>query len=263
MRFRKMNPNDIPQLKALWKQGFGDSDEDIQKFFNTVWPNAGGFCADEEGKLLAMVFALPVTLAAAGETKKAVYLYALTTHERHRRQGICKKLLAYAEKELKKKYVSCMLLVPASDQLAAYYEGLGFTQTPSVQLMDMQEQKPAGEAQEISAQAYAGLRETILFEIPHVQYDKTLLDYEACHYKFYQLQIANSFGCAAVCAKDGGCVVDELLPDAAFLPALATAVPADRWYVKCPGQTNAFAMVKWLEEEDPAYSPVYLAFSFD
>ena len=263
MRFRKMNPNDIPQLKALWKEGFGDSEEEINAFFEKVWPNAGGFCAEENDRIVSMVFALPVTLSLAGETKKAVYLYAVTTQEKFRRQGICKKLLAFAEKELKKKYVSCMLLVPEDDHLAAYYEGLGFSQTPSVQLLDLQEQKQAGEAAEISAQAYAGLRETILFDVPHVQYDKMLLSYEAAHYKFYQLQIANSFGCAAVCAKEGGCVVDELLPDAAFLPALATVIPADRWYVKCPGQTHVFSMMKWLEEEDPVYASAYLAFSFD
>lgn len=263
MRFRKLNPADIPQLKTLWKQGFGDSDEEIDRFFTTVWPNAGGFCAEENGAVISMVFSLPVALALADETKKAVYLYAVTTQEKYRRQGVCKKLLSYAEKELKKKNVACMLLVPEDDHLAAYYESLGFTQTPSVQLMDMQEQKPVGSALEISAQAYAGLRETILFDMPHVQYDKVLLSYEAGHYKFYQLQIANSFGCAAVCAKDGGCVVDELLPDAAFLPALATVISTDRWYVKCPGQTHVFAMMKWLEEEDPVYSSAYLAFSFD
>lgn len=263
MRFRKLNQNDVPQLKALWKEGFGDSAEQINLFFEKVWPNAGGFCAEENDKVVSMVFTLPVFLALAGETKKAVYLYAVTTQEKFRRQGLCKKLLAFAEKELRKKYVCCMLLVPEDDHLAAYYEGLGFTQTPSVQLLDLQEQKQAGQAMEISAQAYAGLRETLLIDVPHVQYDRKLLDYEAARCKFYQLQIANSFGCAAVCTADGGCVVDELLPDAAFLPALATVVSADRWYVKCPGQTHVFAMMKWLEEEDPVYDAAYLGFSFD
>lgn len=50
----------------------------------------------------------------------------MTTHPDFRRRGICAKLLAYAEKELKKRYFDCLTLVPATDALRAYYETLGF-----------------------------------------------------------------------------------------------------------------------------------------
>lgn len=57
---------------------------------------------------------------------RSAYLYAVTTHPDFRRRGICAKLLAYAEKELKKRYFDCLTLVPATDALRAYYETLGF-----------------------------------------------------------------------------------------------------------------------------------------
>ena len=57
MRTRKTGPDDIPALKALWKQAFGDTDAEIDSFFKTVYPEATGFCAEEDGAVIAMLFA--------------------------------------------------------------------------------------------------------------------------------------------------------------------------------------------------------------
>ena len=35
MRLRKTNPGDLPQLKALWALGFGDTEQEIEAFFET------------------------------------------------------------------------------------------------------------------------------------------------------------------------------------------------------------------------------------
>ena len=32
MRLRKTNPGDLPQLKALWALGFGDTEQEIEAF---------------------------------------------------------------------------------------------------------------------------------------------------------------------------------------------------------------------------------------
>ena len=67
MRTRKTGPDDIPALKALWKQAFGDTDAEIDSFFKTVYPEATGFCAEEDGAVIAMLFALPLALAHGGK----------------------------------------------------------------------------------------------------------------------------------------------------------------------------------------------------
>jgi len=36
MRLRKTNPGDLPQLKALWALGFGDTEQEIEAFFDYV-----------------------------------------------------------------------------------------------------------------------------------------------------------------------------------------------------------------------------------
>ena len=126
MRLRKTNPGDLPQLKALWALGFGDTEREIEAFFAISYPTATGFCAEDGGRLIAAAYALPQELAWGEKSCRAAYLYAVTTHPDCRRQGVCAKLLAYAEKELKKRYFDGLTLVPATDALRAYYASLGF-----------------------------------------------------------------------------------------------------------------------------------------
>ena len=57
MRFRKTNPGDLPQLKSLWALGFGDTEQEIEAFFAISYPTATGFCAEEDGKVIAAAYA--------------------------------------------------------------------------------------------------------------------------------------------------------------------------------------------------------------
>ena len=174
MRLRKTNLDDLPQLKALWALGFGDTEQEIEAFFAISYPAATGFCAEEDGRLIAAAYALPQELAWGERTAKAAYLYAVTTHPDFRKQGVCRKLLAFAEKELKKRYFDCLILVPATDALRAYYETMGFCTQKSDFLDDGPAPEARGVCEELTPVDYAGLRETILYDTPHVRY--TLAD---------------------------------------------------------------------------------------
>ena len=54
MRLRKTNPGDLPQLKALWALGFGDTEQEIEAFFAISYPTATGFCAEKDGKVITI-----------------------------------------------------------------------------------------------------------------------------------------------------------------------------------------------------------------
>ena len=96
MRTRKTTPADIPALKAIWNEAFAeDSRQDIDEFFETLYPNATGFCAeDETGCVCAMLFALPQTIVKGEKQLKAAYLYAVATKKEHRGQGYCRAVMA-------------------------------------------------------------------------------------------------------------------------------------------------------------------------
>ncbi|MFQ8766003.1 MAG: GNAT family N-acetyltransferase [Oscillospiraceae bacterium] len=101
MRTRKTTPADIPALKAIWDEAFAeDARQDIDEFFETLYPNATGFCAeDETGCVCAMLFALPQTIVKGEKQLKAAYLYAVATKKACRgkgyrlqsRDGVCRK----------------------------------------------------------------------------------------------------------------------------------------------------------------------------
>ena len=260
MRTRKTGPDDVPALKALWKQAFGDTDAEINSFFTTVYPEATGFCAEEDGAVVAMLFALPLTLAHGEETQKAAYLYAVATDEAFRGRGVCRALMEFAEKTLRKRYVSCLLLVPETEQLAAYYETMGYTRQDSCTAQTLRADAPQGAAAVVTPQEYAGLRETLLFDVAHARYSKAQLDYAAEDLDFYRLEHGYALGCAAVRRAEQR--VEELLPDARMLPALAAALGAGSYPVKLPGRGTMGCMAKWLDE-DKKTAPIWLAFDFD
>ena len=117
-------------------------------------------------------------------------------------------------------------------------------------------------------QDYAGLRETALWDIAHVRYDKAQLEYAMAGGKFYCLMAGYAMGCAAV--KDGKdgvqAVVCELLPGAEALGALAEKRGAGKYetFSSLPGEDGeTWCMLKWLGRAYPELEPVYMGFSLE
>lgn len=258
MRFVKTYEADIPALSRLWAQTFGDTEAEIGRFFQTLFPHVSGFAAKDGETLCAMCFALPQQLVRGEETFCAAYLYAAAVDAQYRGQGLCRKLLAFAEKELKKRNVACLLLVPADDGLAKMYEKLGFSGAfPETVRADTP--PAAGQAQKLDRISYAGLRETLLWDVAHVRYPKPQLDYLAQEYEFYALRLGAASGCAAVRRKEAGRArVEELLPERGLLSALVGALGEDAPLLP----ELPHVMCRWLMAEPTGFSSVYLAFDF-
>ena len=96
--------------------------------------------------------------------------------------------------------------------------------------------------------------------MPHTRYSKAQLDYAAEDLDFYRLEQGYALGCAAV--RRAGPVVEELLPDARMLPALAAALGTGQYPVRTPGHGTMNCMAKWLDAEKQT-APIWLAFDFD
>lgn len=258
MRYQKTHADDISELTRLWKQAFGDTDAEIARFFRDLFPAATGFAARDGEKIAAMCFALPQQLSCEETALSGAYLYAVATDEAYRGQGLCRALLAFAEKELKKRGTDAVLLVPADEGLAAMYEKLGYSGPARVR-KPLQANQALGAAEAVSPVEYAGLRETLLWDVPHVRYTKQLLEYEAGDAELYALRLGAMPGCAAAVRQDDGTIrVDELLPDARFLPALAQVFGTGTYLLP----QEPYAMCKWLTEKPTRWEKLYLAFDF-
>lgn len=261
MRCRKTAPDDIAQLKTLWKRGFGDTDAEIDRFFASAYPRCTSFAAEDGGALCAALYALPQTLIAPGRREKAAYLYAVTTAEESRGRGVCRTLMAYAEKQLQEQRFACTLLVPGEASLFRFYEALGYRAQCAHALQTLAPPDARGEARRVEPAAYDKLREALLGSLPHVRYDANDLAYSGA--QFYALTLGGRAGCAAVYHAPGGACVCELLPDAGMLPALCGALPQTPVRCRAPGGAQPFAMLKWLGQPQPELEPVYLAFAFE
>lgn len=262
MRCRRTGNGDLSQLKALWKQGFGDTDAQIDRFFEQAYPHCIGFAAEENGRLCAALYALPQTLCRNEQPQKMAYLYAVTTAPELRGRGICRTLMAYAEKTLRKQWFCCTMLVPGESSLFGFYESLGYHAQHAHTIRKLP-QPPVccGQAQRLELQSYAGLRETLLSDRAHVRYDAHWLAYAGA--AFYALTLNGQLGCAAVLQQESGSCVYEILPGVQMLPALSNVLEQKPLLVRAPGDTEAFSMLKWLDAPQHTAPPVYLSFAFE
>lgn len=232
MVYRRTDVSDIPQLRALFHDAFGDSEEDLNAFFAEIYPECDAFGAFDGEKLAAMVYCLRQVLVPA--QKKAAYFYAVATAEDYRGQGICRELLSFAEQSLKKQGVSCLILACETEELAQMYRKMGFSGAPLAY-----EMPPRAAMQKIDALTYGGMRETLLADAAHVRYSSAQLRFAERGAEFFSLE---GFGCASVrtCA-DGTRKIIE-------------------WLEAGKAPNAAPFMVKKLE--DGVQTP-YCAFAFD
>ncbi len=106
---------------SLWSKCFGDSKEYIEFFLDNCpdYKTLGYF---NNSNLISMLFLLQGEVCSF----KCKYLYAACTDENFRKQGIMEKLIRFAERYCKDKYLDGIFLVPASEQLYSYYSKFGF-----------------------------------------------------------------------------------------------------------------------------------------
>lgn len=118
---------DIPSLKKLWQEAFGDEEKFVDSFFERVFCPSYALCAEKEGQAVAVLYMLPCEIAdREGNKENACYFYALATKQEYRRQGIMGELIETAKREREEEGCRFFFLIPASDKLADYYAGFGF-----------------------------------------------------------------------------------------------------------------------------------------
>lgn len=264
-------PADIPALKRLWKQAFGDDDACIDAFFRTLYRPEQVLTVRADRQLLAMAAWLPETVCHARRGWPAAYLYAVATDAAVRGRGHCGRLLAYAEGFLAARGVRALLLVPGAPSLRQFYRRHGYRDYTTVDTAVLDAVPAAGQAEPISAPAYLELREQLLSQQSYVSCPVPVLTFQEALARQYggglfRLTQGETEGCACA-ARDaaGDAVVYELLwpGDRAEGASLAAAaVGAARCRVRAPGDGAPFAMARWLGPA-PDCPPPYLGIALD
>ncbi len=241
------------ELRALWQEAFGDSDEFLDTFFRTAFSYDRCRTLTVNGELAAVLYWFDCTLCG----EKIAYIYAVATAKKHQRKGLCRTLTENTHEHLKALGYSGAILVPASDRLFEFYERLGYKTCSYIEEFECTACDTAIDIQKIRLQEYALLRRTFLPETGVIQENENL-DFLKTQAEFFK---GDGFLLAARNTGDTLYGV-ELLGNTQATPEITAAFGCKSGKFRTLGGTRPFAMYHSLNGKDIPY-PIHFGFVFD
>ena len=242
----------IPGLRALWKEAFGDTDLFLDAFFATGFCPRRCRCITDGDHVLAALYWFGVI---CGEQRLA-YLYAVATAASHRGRGLFTLLLADTKRVLTEAGFDGILLVPESDELGRMYEKFGFFACASNRSFTADAGDTPIPVREIGPTEFAKLRRELLPEKSVLQ-EGEMLEFLAAQCHFW----AGENWLAAGQIYDGRLACMELLGDAKAAAGLLRALDVHSGTFRMPGGERPFAWL--LPLHDGCVRPAYFAFALD
>lgn len=238
---RSWKPDDLPQLKALWRIAFGDSDEYIDSFHEAFLRGDACVVAEADGAVVSAMYAVHGIrlFPYRKNVLSAGYAYALATLPDYRGRGIGSAVYrAVCEKILETSDAACVL--PAEESLYPFYEkdtgasAFGGIREGRITKADLTGISAPMMAR-VPAWQYAGMREWILGGMPHAVFPDEQYDFmEASGTEFFMME----GGVAAAETDNGVCRILELLaPGVDRMTAVAGVArwcPAREYVVRTP-----------------------------
>ena len=171
---------DIPCLRQLWQQAFGDSDAFLDKFFRVGFSFDRCRCIRQEREIAAALYWFDCTW----NSKKVAYIYAVATDKAHRGKGLCRRLLEDTHAHLRAGGYAGAVLVPGSEALAGMYAKFGYRAFCPIKRASGQIPE---KATQIPAAKYAALRQSFL-DKNTVFHGAAALNFFATYGAFFQTE---------------------------------------------------------------------------
>lgn len=241
----------IPGLRRLWQEAFGDDDAFLDSFFRTAFSPKrcrGIFSEDTAAAALYWFDCL-------WNGRPVAYIYAVATAKAYRGQGLCRTLMEDTHRLLKESGYQVAVLVPGSESLFQLYQGMGYRSMPGIREFSCEASLAPAPVRKISKEEYAALRRQLLPPGSILQ--------EGENISFLQEQLTlwageNALFCAR--EEDGFLTVPELLGDAAPEDILA-ALGCKKGTFRAPNGQRPFAMYRSLTADTQI--PQYFGLAFD
>lgn len=253
MIFKSPGQEQIPLLRCLWKQAFGDTEEYLDAFFGTAFLPERSLCAFDGEVLTGMLFWFDVSC----EERKMAYLYAVATAPEYRGRGVCRQLMTRTQELLRARGYAGAMLVPVTDALRQMYASFGYSDCTGISETFCAAGTVPAPLHRIDTAEYARLRRQLLPAGGVVQEKENLALLET-QVKFYR---GADFLLAARHMEEGALFGTELLGNAAAAPGILLALGCPRGTFRTPGNKIPYAM--FLPLEEGAQAPRYFGFSFD
>lgn len=250
--FRFANTTDIPALRVLWKEAFGDEDTFLDSYFSSAFDTSRCRIALVEDKLAAALYWFDCTING----QNCAYIYAVATAKDYRGNGACHMLLSDTHALLKEKGYHSAILVPGSEKLILLYEGAEYETCTKISEIKCSAEDMNLSIYEISKDEYASLRPNFLPKNSVLQ-EKENLSFLATQAKFFKgenfLLVAN--------IENENLFGIELLGDTSVAAGILHSLGCKDGTFRTPGKDISFAMFHALK--DDAVEPEYFGFAFD
>lgn len=243
---------DIPALRQLWQEAFGDDDTFLDKFFATGYSENRCRVVMQEGQAAAVLY----WFDCQWESKKLAYLYAVATAKAFQGQGLCRRLMTDTHRLLAEQGYAGAVLVPGSAHLFQMYGKMGYTTATTIREFTREAESEVFPLAKISAEEYARQRKAMLPAGGIVQ--------EGAGLAFLETYAAFYAGndCLLCGIQDGQeLIVPEFLGDDTHIPGILRYLNCKTGTFRTPGAGKPFAMYRSLTG-DPAI-PTYFAHAFD
>lgn len=243
---------DVPRLRELWQQAFGDTDDFLNDFFSLAFSPNRCRCVWEQDRLAGMLY----WFDCAYSGQKMAYLYAVATDKACQNRGLCRVLMENTHRHLAQSGYHSAILVPGSETLFRFYEKLGYRTATRIREFTCRAGDEPTPLRQISQEEYAALRRQRLPQGGIVQEDSALALLEA------QSGFYAGDGLLLVAAQDGSKVVcSELLGPPEAVPGVLAALGAEVGTFRTPGSEKPFAM--YLPLSPDAQKPAYFGLALD
>lgn len=251
MNIDRPSPELTQQLRALWKEAFGDSDAFLDVFFALGYAPERCRCTAVAGSVEAALYWFDVF---CGDQKFA-YLYAVATASESRGKGLCRALMEDTATALKEAGYHGALLVPQDEGLRRMYARMGYLPAAPVDEFFCAAGESPIPIEEISPEEYAALRTGFLPE-GSAELGSAGLAFLGTLARFYRAPGL----LAAVSREEEHLRILEYLGDRAAAPGLVTALGRTEATLRAPGGIP-FAMYRPLTTD--CKKPGYFPFAFD
>ena len=253
MTINSPTPAQVPQLRSLWQEAFGDTEEFLDIFQAKAMSADRCRCVTVDGEVAAALYWFDCLHMG----KRIAYLYAVATAKKHRGKGLCHALMENTHQWLREHDYAGAILVPQSEDLFRFYGKMGYETCSQVKEFVCGPVLDLCTLHRIDRDAYGKLRRQLLPAGGVIQ-EQENLDFLEAQAQFYA---GTGFVLAAYREKDVLRGI-ELLGDTMAAPAIVGALGCTQGKFRCPGPGTPFAMYRPLGDSTlPA--PAYFGLAFD
>lgn len=244
--------HEIPALRQLWQEAFGDDDAFLDKFFFTGYSEDRCRVIMAEGKAAAALY----WFDCIWEEKKLAYLYAVATAKAFQGQGLCRFLLEDTHRLLAAQGYAGAVLCPGNECLFGMYEKLGYRVMSSIQEFTREASKERLPLTELTMAEYARRRADFL-PTGSIRQEGASLAFLHTYATFYACD-----GCLLCARKEGNRLFSpEILGNTGCAAAILKTLGCREGTFRTPGAGKPFAMYRSFTGDTA--TPRYLGLAFD